>query len=79
MDEERSGRSLRMMKTKTFAREPNTVKKSWDITKMDVLCSSISISTDYRRGYNKQYLLSYKYFMQRLVVKLLPRGSPGEL
>ena len=44
MEEEREGRSLRMMKTKMFASEPNTVKNIWERTSIAVRVLSPSIT-----------------------------------
>ena len=41
VEEERSGRSLRMMNRKILTKDPKMVKNSCDTTKTDVLVSSI--------------------------------------
>ena len=41
VEEERSGRSLRMMNRKILTRDPKIVKNSCDTTKTDVFISSI--------------------------------------
>ena len=41
VEEERSGRSRMTMKRKMLTRDPNTVKKSWDTTRNEVLISSM--------------------------------------